>query len=100
MGGMNSLLTVSLVVTVIVVILALYLGLKYPKGWSEWPHDMVTTYRYFVSGTLFMLILGLIYWVTRYWDYPIGGKAMVYVAFIAFIVLFVLGLIFPKGRPL
>ena len=100
MGGVSSLLTVSLVAAAIVVILAIYLGFKYPKGWWEWPHDKATTFRYVISGILFLLILGLLYWITRYWDYPMGGKAFAYIAYITLFVLFVLGIIFPKGRSI
>jgi len=97
---MSAIMTATLVAAAIVIILVLYFGFKYPKGWAQWPHDKPTTYRYVISGVLFLLILGLIYWITRYWDYPMGGKAMAYVAFISFPILFILGLIFPKGRPL
>jgi hypothetical protein len=47
---------------------------------------------------MFFLILGLIYWITQYWDYPVSGKALVYIAFLAFPILMTLGFIFPKGK--
>jgi hypothetical protein len=94
---MTALLVATIVVSIVVLFIALYLGFKYPTGWIEWPHDAVTTVRYAVSGLLFLLILGLIYWITRYWDYPVGGKALAYMAFLSMFVLFVLGLIYPSG---
>jgi hypothetical protein len=94
---MNALLTATLVAAAIVVLVVLYLGYKYPKGWSDWPHDRTTTYRYVISAVLFLLILGLIYWVTRIWDYPTGARGLAYIAFIAIGILFVLGMVFPKG---
>ena len=94
---MTALLVATIVAAVIVLIVAVYMGFKYPSGWAEWPHDHVTTIRYAISGVLFLLILGLIYWVTRYWDYPVGGKALAYIAFGSMVVLFVLGLIYPSG---
>ena len=101
MGGLNLwLLQATLVAAAIVMMLSLYLGFKYPSGWKAWPHDIQTTSRYAVSGILFLMILGLIYWITRYWDYPAGGKAMTYIAFFALGILFVLGIIFPNGRSI
>jgi len=101
-NGRNRMLLVdaTLVIAAIVVLLVLYLGLKYPRGWKEWPHDIATTWRYLLSGALFLVIIGLIYWVTRYWDYPVGGRGLTYVAFATFAILFVLGIIFPRGRSI
>jgi hypothetical protein len=95
---MTFLLVASIVAAVVVLALAVYLGFKYPSGWSDWPHDRVTTVRYAISGILFLLMIGLIYWVTRYWDYPIGGKALAYIAFGTICILFVLGILNPVGR--
>jgi len=74
------------------------LGFKYPRGRQDWPHDLERSIRYVTTGILFLIILGLIYWITRYWDYPVGGKLFVYMALIAFPVLLVLGLLFPRGK--
>lgn len=91
-------LTATLVIAALTVLLLFFLGMKYPKGGRDWPLDRPTTIRYVISGFLFFVILGLIYWVTRYWDYPLSGKGLAYVAFIGIAVLFVLGFIFPKGK--
>jgi hypothetical protein len=56
------------------------------------------TFRLITTGIMFFLILGLIYWITQYWDYPVSGKALVYIAFLAFPILMTLGFIFPKGK--
>ncbi len=95
---MSFFVTASIVIVVIAAIILLYLGLKYPQGRTDWPHDGYKTFRFIISGILFLIILGLIYWITRYWDYPLSGKGLVYVAFFALFVLFILGIIFPKGR--
>lgn len=88
----------SIVIIVIAVVILLFLGFKFPRGRADWPYDRSETTRYVITGILFLMILGLIYWITRYWDYPVGGKALAYVSFIGIIVLFVLGLLFPSGR--
>lgn len=92
------LVTASLVLVVIGILILGYLGMRYPRGGKDWPHDKAKTYRYVVTGILFFLILGLIYWITQYWDYPASGKAIVYIAFIVFPVLLVLGFVFPRGK--
>jgi len=91
-------LEVTLVLAAIGALMLFFLGMKYPLGGREWPFDRPTTIRYVISGLLFFIILGLIYWVTRYWDYPLSGKGLAYVAFIGIAVLFILGFIFPKGK--
>lgn len=86
---------------VLVVIGALvlgFLGMKYPRGQKDWPFDGPKTFRLITTGILFFLILGLIYWITQYWDYPVSGKAVVYLAFMIFPILVVLGFVFPKGK--
>ncbi len=91
-------LDATLVIAAIAAILLFFLGMKYPKGGKDWPFDRPTTFRYLISGIIFFLIMGLIYWVTRYWDYPLSGKGLVYVSFLALGILFILGIIFPKGK--
>jgi hypothetical protein len=91
-------LTATLVIAAITGLLLFFLGMKYPLGGRDWPFDRPTTIRYVISGTLFFVILGLVYWVTRYWDYPLSGKGLAYVAFIGMAILFILGIIFPKGK--
>ena len=90
--------TATLVLVVLGILVLGYLGMKYPRGRKDWPHDREKTYRYVITGILFVMILGLIYWVTRYWDYPASGKSLVYIAIIVFPVLIVLGFIFPTGK--
>jgi len=88
----------SLVIVVIGAILLGYLGFKYPRGRYDWPYEKERTFRYIVSGVLFLIIMGLIYWITRYWDYPLSGKGVFYIALIIIPILIVLGLIFPNGK--
>ncbi|MEA3559554.1 MAG: hypothetical protein U9R75_09905 [Candidatus Thermoplasmatota archaeon] len=95
---MSFIVTATLVLFVLSILILGYLGMKYPRGRKDWPHDRERTYRYVITGILFVMIFGLIYWVTRYWDYPASGKAIVYIAFIVFPVLVVLGFIFPTGK--
>jgi len=90
--------TASIVLVVIGILVLGFLGMKYPRGRKDWPFDSSKTFRLITTGILFFLILGLVYWVTQFWDYPVSGKALVYLAFIAFPVLVVLGFIFPKGK--
>jgi hypothetical protein len=87
-----------LVLVVIGALVLGFLGMKYPRGRKDWPFDGPRTFRLITTGILFFLILGLIYWITQYWDYPVSGKAIVYIAFITFPILAVLGFIFPKGK--
>ncbi|MFW3146018.1 MAG: hypothetical protein ACMUIE_04320 [Thermoplasmatota archaeon] len=94
----SILVTASLVLVIIAILVLGFLGMKFPRGRKDWPHDRERTFRYVITGILFFLILGLIYWVTRYWDYPVSAKAVVYLAFIAFPVLLALGFVFPKGK--
>ena len=93
-----DMVTVSLVVVVIAGVLLVFLGMKYPRGKVDWPHDRERTVRYVISGILFFIILGLIYWVTRYWDYPLSGEGLAYLSLIGLGILLVLGFFFPKGR--
>lgn len=88
----------SLVIVAVSALLLIFLGFKYPRGKRDWPHDRERTFRYVISGIIFIVIMGLIFWITRYWDYPVSGKAVVYVAAFALPVLFILGLIWPRGR--
>jgi hypothetical protein len=94
----DFIVTASLVLVVIGALVLGYLGMKYPRGSKDWPHDGAKTFRYVITGILFFIILGLIYWITQYWDYPVSGKAIVYLAAIALPVLVVLGFVFPKGK--
>jgi hypothetical protein len=75
-----------------------YLGLKFPRGRYDWPYERERTFGYIVSGVLFLIIMGLIYWITRYWDYPLSGKGVFYLALIIIPILIVLGLVFPGGK--
>jgi peptidoglycan/LPS O-acetylase OafA/YrhL len=90
--------TASLILVVIGVLVLGFLGMKYPMGRKDWPFDGPRTFRLITTGIMFFLILGLIYWITQYWDYPVSGKALVYIAFICFPILMVLGFIFPEGK--
>ncbi|MBN1391015.1 MAG: hypothetical protein JXA22_10290 [Candidatus Thermoplasmatota archaeon] len=94
----DILVTGSIVIAVIGLLLLCYLGMKYPRGRRDWPHDGPRTLSYIISGILFFIIMGSIYWVTQYWDYPASGKGVVYLAFLALPVLVVLGFVFPKGK--
>ena len=94
----DFLVTASIVLVMVGALVLGYLGMKYPRGRRDWPHDGPRTLRYVISGVLFFLILGLIYWITQYWDYPVSGKALVYIAFMAFPILVVLGFVFPRGK--
>ena len=87
-----------MVIAVISAIILIFLGFKYPRGGWDWPHDRAKTFRMIISGILFFIIMGLIYWITRYWDYPVSGKGVVYLSLIVFLILFVLGIVFPRGR--
>ncbi len=95
---MNFLISASLVIVAIAALVLGFLGMKYPLGRKDWPHDREKTFRYLISGILFFIIMGLIYWITRYWDYPMSGKGLFYLAMIIIPILIVLGLIFPKGK--
>jgi multisubunit Na+/H+ antiporter MnhB subunit len=95
---LSFLITASLVIVAIAGLILLFLGMKYPLGKKDWPFDKERTFRYIISGILFFIIMGLIYWITRYWDYPLSGKGLFYVSMILIPILIVLGLIFPKGR--
>lgn len=95
---MSFLITASLVIAAIAAIVLIYLGMKYPLGRKDWPHEKERTLRYIISGILFFIIMGLIYWVTRYWDYPLSAKGVFYLALIIIPILIVLGLIFPRGK--
>mgnify|MGYP006310454149 CR=1 FL=1 len=95
---MNFIMTASLVLAAVAAIVLFFLGMKYPRGRKDWPHDRERTFRYIMSGALFFIILGLIYWVTRYWDYPLSAEGVFYLSLVLFTILVVLGLIFPKGR--
>ena len=94
----DVLVIASLVLVVIGALVLGFLGMKYPKGRKDWPFDGPKTFRLITTGILFFLILGLVYWVTQYWDYPVSGKAIFFIALIVFPILFVLGFIFPKGK--
>lgn len=85
-------------IAAVAALVLLFLGFRYPRGRKDWPHSLERSVRYVVTGILFLIILGLIYWITRYWDYPVGGELFVYLALIAFPILLVLGFLFPKGK--
>ncbi len=95
---MDPLITGSLVIAVIAALILGYLGMKYPRGGKDWPYERERTFRYIISGVLFLIIMGLIYWITRYWDYPLSGKGVFYLALVMIPILIVLGLVFPKGK--
>jgi len=95
---LSFLITASLVIVAIAGLILLFLGMKFPLGKKDWPYNKERTFRYIVSGIIFLIIMGLIYWITRYWDYPLSGKGLFYVAMIIIPILIVLGLIFPKGK--
>jgi hypothetical protein len=95
---LSFIIDASLVLVVVSLLIMFYLGMKYPKGRNDWPHDRERTFRYIVSGILFFMIMGLIYWITRYWDYPLSGKGVFYLAMIIIPILIILGLVFPRGK--
>jgi len=99
-GGLmaDPVVTVSLVLVVIGAFVLGFLGMKYPRGKKDWPFDGPRTFRLVTTGMLFFLILGLVYWVTQYWDYPVNAEGVAYIALIALPVLIVLGFIFPTGK--
>jgi len=95
---LSFIITASLVIAAVAAIILIYLGMKFPRGRDDWPYDRERTFRYIISGTLFLMIMGLIYWITRYWDYPFSGKGVYYLALIILLILVVLGLVFPEGK--
>ncbi len=94
----DPLVTASIVLVLIGALILGYLGMKYPRGRKDWPHDGPKTFRLVTTTILFFIIMGLVFWITRYWDYPVSGKGIVYLSLIVFLILFVLGIVFPKGR--
>ncbi len=95
---MEPLITGSLVIVVVAALILGYLGMKYPRGKKDWPYERERTFQYIISGVIFFIIMGLIYWITRYWDYPLSGKGVFYLALLIIPFLLVLGLVFPKGK--
>jgi MFS family permease len=95
---LDPVVTGSLVIVAVAALILGYLGMRYPRGRKDWPHERERTFRYIISGILFFIIMGLIYWITRYWDYPLSGEGVFYLALIIIPILLILGLVFPKGK--
>ena len=56
---MNFLITASLVIVAIAALILGFLGMTYPLGRKDWPHDKEKTFRYIISGILFFIIMGM-----------------------------------------
>jgi multisubunit Na+/H+ antiporter MnhB subunit len=95
-----DLVTVLLIVVFIVMIILFAIGLKYPRGRSDWPLDRNATASIFISVLVFVLLLILSFFASQHVDWPSSVQLFYYAAAVIFGVLIVIAILLPKGLSL
>ena len=75
-------------------------GLKYPRALLDWPYDRKRTAYIAVTGSVFLVLFTLLWYVSSIFDWPPWGTLMAYIGLATALVLAILGIVVPRGIKL
>ncbi len=88
---MNSISWI-LIGCLITYIILICIGLRFPKGAEDWPFDRAATLYMFITMSITLLVITLLWYVSTIIQWPDINTMMSYVLLIGFILLIVIGL--------